>query len=172
MPLRERTFTDFALSGFTFSFPRGFLPCLFERELSILTPEGFYHVSSKRTFTDITLSCFPFTLNPQQFCPPRTFYFIFVMRGCVDSWASTYKWFRLLAFDRRYFKVTKSKEGYYRHSNLYQSILMVPGLSDDNSRSLIWQTCVENHLESSRKRIKKLSLNLRGMRLIYSGAHL
>jgi hypothetical protein len=53
--------------------PRRFLSCLFERELSQIfpvvalhfhSPEDFYHVSSNRTFTDITLSGFPSTLNP------------------------------------------------------------------------------------------------------------
>ena len=43
---------------------------------------------------------------------------------------------------------------------------MVPGLSDDNLRSSIRQIYVENHLKSSRKWIKKLSLNLRGVCLI------
>ena len=50
-----------------------------------------------------------------------------------------------------------------RHPNLYRLIHMVPGLSDKNSRSLIRRMCVENHLESSRKRVQKLPFNLRGV---------
>ena len=45
----ERTFTDFALSGFAFFFPL----------------EDLYHVSSERTFTDFALSSFTFFI-PQQ----------------------------------------------------------------------------------------------------------
>jgi hypothetical protein len=69
------------------------------------------------------------------------FSFIFVMRECVNSWALTYKWFRLLAFDLWCLRATKSKEKYCRHPNLYRLILMFPGLSDDNLRSLI-DNCV------------------------------
>ena len=52
----ERIFMDFTLSGFLFIFPRGFIPCLFEREPQILPsmalhfhlPRGFlYRVSLK-----------------------------------------------------------------------------------------------------------------------------
>ena len=138
--LREGT-TDFALSGLPFSSLVDTVSP--QRELSQVLP----------------LVVFFLLLNSQQFCPPKDpFYFIVVMCGCVDSWASTYKWFLLLAFDLRYLKETKSKEGDCRHSNLYRSILMVPSLSDDNLRSLIWWMWVENHLESSRKRVEKLPL--------------
>ncbi len=49
---------------------------------------------------------------------------------------------------------------------------MVPGLSDDNLRSLIWRMCVENHLESSRKRVEKLPFNLMGERPFGGSARL
>ena len=85
----------------------------------IFIPKG-YRVSLESTFTKFSSSGFYFILNPQQFCPPRIpFDFIVVMHECVDSWASTYKWFHLLAFNLRCLRKTKSKEGYCRHPNMY-----------------------------------------------------
>jgi hypothetical protein len=57
-----------------------------------------------------------------------------------------------------FFNCTVSRSiwfGLCRHPNLYQLILMVLGLSDDNLRSHIRQMCVENHPESSRKRVRE-----------------
>ena len=49
---------------------------------------------------------------------------------------------------------------------------MVPDLNDDNLRSLIKRMCVENHPESSRKRVEKLPFNLVGVCPFKSGARL
>jgi hypothetical protein len=64
----ERTFMDFALSGLSFSSPVDTVSP--QRELSRVLPSVVFIL----------------LLNPQQFCPPKDpFYFIFVMRECVDS---------------------------------------------------------------------------------------
>ena len=97
----------------------------------IFIPNG-YCVSLKRTFTGFTLSGFSFILNPQQFCPPKDPLFYFCDAWMCGLMSDTYKWFRLLAFDLRCLRATKSKEGYCRHPNLYRLILMVLGLNDDN----------------------------------------
>ena len=142
---------DFAPSNFFFIFPRGFIPCLFEREPRTL-PSMVLHFHLPRRFSPCLFEkepqslpsmavhfAFPqriytvrelswilpsvkfhfhphwffiLLLNPQQFCPLKDpFYFIILMRECVDSWASTNKWFRLLAFGLRCLRATKSREG-------------------------------------------------------------
>ncbi len=49
---------------------------------------------------------------------------------------------------------------------------MVPGLSDDNLRSLIRQMCVENNPEGYKKRVREVAFNLIGMRPLECGARL
>ena len=57
-----------------------------------------------------------------------------------------------------------------RHPNLYRLILMVPGLNDNNSRSLKRRMSVENHLKGSRKQVQKIPFDLRGVSLTGCGA--
>ena len=186
----EITFTDFAFSGFLIFIPNGFVPCLLKENFyglypqwfCIFNPSGFVPCLLRKKFHRFCLNG-PLYFHPQWICfvspqrelsqiLPLVVFLSFPTPTVFLSWASIYKWFRLLSFDLWCFRATKSKEGYCRHPNLYRSIIMVLGLNDDCSRSLLWQKCVENHLESSRKLIKILSLNLRGVRFISSGARL
>ncbi len=59
--------------------------------------------------------------------------------------------------------------GYCGHPNLYQSILMVPGLSDDHSRLSKGKCVLKTTKNLLEFRIRKLSLNLRDVHLISLG---
>jgi hypothetical protein len=65
----ERTITDFSLSGFVFSSPSRFTPCLFRENFHGFYPQWFFFYFK----SSIVLS----SKGP--------FSFIFVMRECVDS---------------------------------------------------------------------------------------
>ena len=174
---QEGIFMDFVLNGLSFSSLRGFIPCLLKDNFYGFCPQWFCIVIPQWIPYLLRVNFYGF--YPQWFF----FYFksltvlsskgpflsFFVMRECVGSWASTYKWFLLLAFDLWCLKATKLKEGYCRHPNLYRLILMVLDLNDDNLRSLIRRMCVKNHPESSRKRVQKLPFDLRGVRPIWCG---
>ena len=72
-----RIFMDFALSGFTFSSLRGFVPCLPRENYDEFCPqwpfhlhhlEDLYHISSERIFMDFALRRFTFS-SPRGFTP-------------------------------------------------------------------------------------------------------
>ncbi len=180
----ERTFMDFCPQWFLFFYcpqwiftmsPRSEFFMDFCPQWSFIFIPSEYRVSLKSTFTDFTFNSFHFHFtfkSPTVLSSRGT-----LLRYCCDAWVYGLVSINLqmvssIGFDLRCLRATKSKKGYCSHLNLYRSIFMVPGLSDDNLRSLIWRMCVENHLENSRKQVEKLPLNLIGVRPFEGGTRL
>ena len=126
--LREGT-TNFAFNGFIFISSKDFHSvslrgnhrlCL-QQLYTLHSPWGFTSYLLRENFHRllplVVFYFYPYWFSfyfsiPNSFVLPRTlFYFIVVMCDCVDSWASIYKWFHLLAFDLRSWGQLSGKRG-------------------------------------------------------------